>query len=150
VDTLAHLADGATVNATNLRLVRNPLPASGGIEPETIEEVRQNAPFAFRTQERAVTLDDYQEKTLRYPGLQNAAARYRWTGSWRTVFVTIDPLGGDATAPDPALEQKVRDHLERFRLAGYDLEVDGPRYVSLEIELQVCLEPGYFGSDVQQ
>jgi hypothetical protein len=150
-EALAHLADGtAVVNVGNLLLVRNPLPAAGGVEPETIEEVRQKAPFAFRTQERAVTLEDYQDKTLLFPGLQNAAARYRWTGSWRTVFVTIDPLGGDATAPAADLERRVRDHLERFRLAGYDLEVDGPRYVSLEIELHVCVKPGYFGADVQQ
>lgn len=150
-EALVHLADGtAVVNPGNLQLVRNPLPATGGVEPETIEEVRQKAPYAFRTQERAVTLEDYQDKTLLFPGLQNAAARYRWTGSWRTVFVTVDPLGSDAAPPAPDLERGVRDHLERYRLAGYDLEVDGPRYVSLEIELQVCVKPGYFGADVRQ
>lgn len=150
-DTLAHVADGTTgINVANLKLVRNPLPASGGVDPETIEEVRQKAPFAFRTQERAVTLEDYEEVTLRHSGLQAAAARFRWTGSWRTVFTTIDPLGGDATAPDPLLRRSVRDHLERYRLAGYDLEVDGPRYVSLEIELHVCVKRGYFGADVHR
>jgi predicted phage baseplate assembly protein len=39
--------------------VGNPLPARGGAEPESIEEVRRSAPAAFRTQERAVTADDY-------------------------------------------------------------------------------------------
>jgi hypothetical protein len=150
-ETLAHIADGPPgINVASLKLVRNPLPASGGADRETIEEVRQKAPFAFRTQERAVTLGDYEEVALRHPGLQAASARFRWTGSWRTVFTTIDPLGGDASAPDPPLRQRVRDHLERYRLAGYDLEVDGPRYVSLEIELHVCVKRGYFGADVHQ
>lgn len=151
-EVLAHVVDDGTsaVSALTVRAVRNPLPASRGTEPETSDEVRQKAPYAFRTQERAVTLDDYANAALRHPGLQRAAARFRWTGSWRTVFVTLDPLGGDTVEPDPQLKAKVRDHLERFRMAGYDLRVDDPRYVSLQIELSVCVKRGYFGADIEQ
>jgi hypothetical protein len=42
-------------NLTGIIGVRNPLPAHGGIEPESTENVRQRAPSAFRTQKRAVT-----------------------------------------------------------------------------------------------
>jgi predicted phage baseplate assembly protein len=151
-EVLAHLVDDGTsaVSAATVAAVRNPLPARGGLDGETSNEVRQKAPYAFRTQERAVTLDDYAAAARRYPGLQRAAARFRWTGSWRTVFVTLDPLGRDTVDRDPGLKAKVRDHLEKFRLAGYDLEVDDPRYVSLEIELAVCVKRGYFGADVEQ
>ncbi len=151
-EVLAHLVDDGLsgISPQAVLAVRNPLPARGGTEPERSEEVRQKAPYAFRTQERAVTLEDYAEAALRHPGLQRAAARFRWTGSWRTVFVTLDPLGGDTVDHDPALKMKLRDHLERFRLAGYDLEVDDPRYVSLEIELQVCVKRGYFRGDVER
>jgi hypothetical protein len=34
-------------------------------------------------------------------------------------------------------------------MAGHDLEVDGPRYVPLEIELRVCVKPDFFRSDVK-
>ena len=34
-------------------------------------------------------------------------------------------------------------------MAGYDLEVDDPRYVPLEIEMLVCARPDYFRSDVR-
>ena len=34
-------------------------------------------------------------------------------------------------------------------MAGHDLEVDGPRYVSLEIDMHVCVEPDYFRADVK-
>ncbi len=151
-EVLAHLVDDGVsgISPQAVLAVRNPLPARGGTEPEKSEEVRQKAPYAFRSQERAVTLDDYAEAALRHPGLQRAAARFRWTGSWRTVFVTPDPLGSDTADPDPALKSKLREHLERFRLAGYDLEVSDPRYVSLEIELQVCVKSGYFRGDVEQ
>jgi hypothetical protein len=140
---IAHVVcnDPAIVGATN------PLPAHGGAEPESIEDVRQRAPYAFRTQERAVTPEDYAEVAQRHPEVQRAAATFRWTGSWRTVFLTVDRLGGGDV--DATFEAEMRRHLERYRMAGYDVEIDGPRYVSLEIELHVCVLPAYFRSDVR-
>jgi hypothetical protein len=34
-------------------------------------------------------------------------------------------------------------------MAGYDLELDAPRFVSLQIEMHVCVKPNYFRSDVK-
>ena len=70
----------------------NPLPAAGGIEPEDVEAARRDAPEAFRTQERAVTAADYAAAAERRADVQRAAATFRWTGSWHTVFVTRRPL----------------------------------------------------------
>lgn len=132
---------------TGIGIVRNPLPAQGGVEPESIEQVRQNAPSAFRVQERAVTPEDYAEVAQRHPQVQRAAATIRWTGSWHTVFLTVDRLGGRPV--DAGFEEELRAHLERYRLAGHDLEVDGPRYVPLEVEMLVCVLPEHFRSDVK-
>ena len=132
---------------SKIKQVCNPLPAIGGIEAESIEDVRAKAPAAFRTQQRAVTPEDYAEVTQRHPQVQKAAATFRWTGSWHTVFVTVDRLGG--LPVDEKFENKIRQHLEKYRMAGYDLEVDAPRFVSLEIEMQVCVKPDYFRSDVK-
>jgi hypothetical protein len=149
-EALAHLVDpGVPFSPAAIVAVRNPLPARGGVDAETIEEVRQKAPYAFRTQERAVTTDDYVAAALRRQELQGAAAQFRWTGSWRTVFVTLDPLGRDTRDPVAELKTTLRDHLEKFRLAGYDLVVDDPIYVSLEMGLHVCVAPDYFAADVE-
>lgn len=143
-EAIAHIVS----NESAIVAVRNPLPARGGVEPESIEHVRQSAPYAFRTQERAVTEEDYAEVTERDPRVQQAAATFRWTGSWHTAFLTVDRFGG---APvDAEFEREMRESVERYRMAGYDLEVDGPRYVSLEIEMHVCVKPDYFRSDVKE
>lgn len=128
--------------------VRNPIAARGGIDAESIERVRQNAPYAFRVQERAVTTDDYAAVAKRCSSdIQRATARFRWTGSWRTVFLTVDrtsgaPVGGD-------FETDLRTCLERYRMAGHDLEIEEPRFVSLDIEMRVCVKRDYFTSTVQ-
>ena len=128
--------------------VTNPLPARGGTDPEPIEHVRQIAPSAFRVPQRAVTAADYAAVAGRHPRVQQATATERWTGSWHTIFLSIDRRGGRDV--DPAFETELRGFLERFRMAGHDLEIDGPRFVPLEIELRICVLPDYYRSDVKQ
>ena len=126
--------------------VTNPMPARGGTDPETVEHVRQSAPVAFRTQERAVTPEDYVEVVQRHPDVQQAAATFRWTGSWYTVFVAIDRKGGKPVDDD--FREMMCRYLERYRMAGYDVAVEEPRYVALEIGMTVCVKPDYSQSDV--
>jgi len=126
--------------------VSNPIAAWGGTEPESAEEIRQNAPAAFRVQERAVTPADYAEKAARHPEVQRAAARLRWTGSWHTVYLTVDRKGGRPV--DEAFEKDLRRFLERYRMAGQDLEIDAPHLVPLELEIQVCVAPDFFREHV--
>jgi hypothetical protein len=126
--------------------VRNPLPARGGVDLEDAATVRRRAPQAFRRQERAVTPEDYAEVTERHAGVQRAAATLRWTGSWHTVFVTVDREGG--LPVDAGFESRIARHVDRYRMAGHDTEFNDPVYVSLEIDLLVCVLPNYFRADV--
>jgi hypothetical protein len=123
------------------------LPAQGGAEPESLDAIRLNAPEAFRTQERAVTTDDYARAAERHPDVQRAAARLRWTGSWYTVFLMLDRRDGKPV--DAAFKATMRAFLERFRLAGYDFEFADPVHVPLDIQLQICVASGYFAADVK-
>jgi hypothetical protein len=128
--------------------VYNPLPARGGIDPEPIEQIRQYAPQAFREQRRAVTTADYAEKAKQYPGVQNASADRRWTGSWHTIFITVDREGGKVI--DDEFRHKLRAFLEEYRLSGHDLEIENPRFVALDITMKVKVKSGYFQSAVKK
>ncbi len=128
--------------------LRNPMPARGGIDPESMEQVRQYAPQAFRVQQRAVTEDDYAAVAQRHPGIQRGAATLRWTGSWYTAFVTADRQAG--LPVDPRFEEEMIAHFERYRMAGFDLEIDSPQFVSLDLALHVCVKQGYFQSSVKK
>lgn len=159
-DGIAHIVIPHPLPAgwpTQVLAVRNPLPATGGVDAETIEEVRQHAPAAFRaTQFRAVTADDYRRAALTVPGVAGAVASFRWTGSWYTAFVGVDPADPDMILTDarghtklaPGFRQSVLDVLDRYRLAGYDLEVRPGQYVPLDISISLCVKPGFFRGDV--
>lgn len=132
-----------------VQAVRNPLAATGGIDPEPISDVKKFAPEAFRAiMLRAVTAADYVLAAKKVDGVQGAAARFRWTGSWLTVFVSIDPVG--RTELSHELKQKVFALLDAYRMAGYDLEIPPPQYVSLDLEINICVLPTHFRADVQK
>ncbi len=141
--TIAHVVtDDGRISAAV-----NPMAARGGIDPETAAQIRRNAPQAFRTQQRAVTPADYAEVTERYDGVQRAAAGLRWTGSWHTVFVTVDRVGGEPL--DAAFTDPLARHVNRYRMAGHDLRFDDPVHVSLELDLFVCVARHHFRGDVR-
>ncbi len=120
--------------------ITNPLPAVGGTEPETLEQVRQRAPFAFRTQQRAVTAADYADRAAQFgsPGprrVQRAVATIRWTGSWHVVVVAVDPVGTEVAGD--AFLAEVAGYLDQFRMAGHDLQVVAAQYAALEVGLHL-------------
>jgi hypothetical protein len=147
-EAISRIVNSATFSAQGIQNIRNPIEAQGGVDPEDMEDVRQFAPQAFRTQERAVTMDDYAEILETYPGVQKALAVLRWTGSWYTVFVAVDRLGG--LAVDNAFKKVVRQFLNNYRLAVYDLEIQEPLYVPLDILINVCMAPNYLWGDVEK
>ena len=107
-EALAHVIDSGNVTGwAEVATVRNPMPASGGVDPESSERVKQLAPAAFRAvQHRAVTADDYARIAERHPDVSRAVASFRWTGSWHTVYVAIDPKAQADLSED--LERRVR------------------------------------------
>jgi len=146
-DSLIHVSAGPAANA-NIRACTNPMPAIGGIDPETNAQIRRRAPQAYRTQERAITMQDYADVMERNSQIENAAATLRWTGSWYTVFITAEP---DNNLPmSKTLRHSLTRSANEFRLAGQDVLIEPPQYVSLSVALTVCVAPGYFQRDVQK
>jgi hypothetical protein len=147
-DSLVHLLEEG-IELPRLEVVRNPLPASGGIDPEPVERVKQIAPDAFRAKPmRAVNEADYGEVAELHPRVSRARATLRWTGTWHTVFLAIDPRGGGRLSARD--REALLEWVARFTQAGYDLELESPRYVPLAIELQVCAAAGWIRTDVER
>ncbi|MGW1608074.1 putative baseplate assembly protein [Streptomyces sp. NPDC002285] len=141
-EAINHLVVLADCEPPPAAVVRNPLPAVGGTEPEPVEQVRQLAPLDLRrTRLRAVTAEDYAALATALPGVQRAAAELRWTGSVQEAHVAVDAYG--TGAPSAELLASVAQALEPYRRIGHDVVVGAARPVPLDIELAVCAKPGH-------
>jgi hypothetical protein len=132
-----------------VQAVRNPLPTLGGVDPEPMEQVQRLAPAAMLDeQRRSVTPADYAAAAETHPAVARAMASFRWTGSWHTVDLVVDPR--NRAGLTPALRESIAAHVESLQLSGYDLQVSEPLYLPLEIAVEVETAPGHRRLDVQE
>lgn len=129
--------------------VVNVTPAEGGRDRESKEAARFRLPASLRhgPLERAVTLDDYARAARTVDGVGRAIAR-NVGGPFNAVLVLVDPEG--QVELDDALAQAVYARVDALRMAGRELFVRGPRYVPIEVELAICVEPGHLAHRVRQ
>ncbi|HEU4596498.1 MAG TPA: putative baseplate assembly protein [Pyrinomonadaceae bacterium] len=150
-EAISHLVMRRRIDpGINVSRVRNPLPASGGVEPEPVEEVRVFAPGAFRKElRRAITPEDYGTLAGRDSAgrVQRAAGSLRWGGSWQVMRTAVDARG--AAEADAALLAEVEGSLHRYRRIGHDLSTRAARYVPLDILIEVCVLPHYLRGHVR-
>lgn len=148
-ESIAHIVLCDSVGGV-ISEVRNPLPAQGGTEPETLDEVRLAAPQAFRKErQRAVIADDYAEIIERdfKSKVQRAKARLRWNGSWHEVLLAVDPYGKETAEAE--LLEAIKKHLHKFRRIGHDVAVMSARRVPIEIKMTVNVLPTYLRGHVK-
>ncbi len=120
--------------------VTNPYPITSARAAESLSRIRQNAPEAFRAiLLRAVRAEDYRAILERRPTIQQANASARWTGSWTTDIVAVDPVG--TTELSPALRAEIEAELDCIRQAGRAVCLRDPDHVPLDLQIEVCLEP---------
>lgn len=143
----------AVTSVAGVKSINNPYPAQGGAERETIEEAKISGPGSIVTQERAVTLQDYELLARAFPGVGKAKARVGLRGGYKVVQVYIAPEDPD-TVPPPLpsdeLKAALKDDLELRqpvnRMAGVD--VLDPVYVPIDITVDVHVKGTFVATQV--
>lgn len=146
-DALYHLVTSDQQLQLAVTAINNPMPAVGGVDAESIEDIRQHASGSLTEQARGVTPQDYITLVQKTTQVHRANAILRWTGSWYTVFLVVERING--LPADNAFLLQVRQHMEQYRMAGTDLVIVGPAYVPLDIVMNVTVQAGYVPQDVQ-
>ncbi|HXB69529.1 MAG TPA: baseplate J/gp47 family protein [Candidatus Acidoferrales bacterium] len=72
-----------------LKSVTNPAAATGGADPESLAQARQNAPTTVRTFGRAVSLADFEDLARASGEVAKALATWVWNGETRIIHLTI-------------------------------------------------------------
>ena len=146
---LTRFLDDPLLNLSFVAAVTNPIEATGAQPAESAESVRQNAPEAFRAiTYRAVRPEDYADAVEKLDWVQRAGAVMRWTGSWRTIFVSADPK--NALELSDAQLADMQAQIDRYRQAGQDAQARPPQYADLDIEIDVCAESFVYAGMVKE
>jgi len=113
--------------------VTNLVPATGGVDAETVENAKLRGPMTLRTGARAVTARDYERLTLE-SSVEVARARCLPPERGGPVRLLVVPhVGGrpetheiDKFALSPKLRDTISEHLDERRVLGATVEVGVP------------------------
>jgi len=125
-------------------IVVQPISASGGGSvAETNESIKKNAPLSNITQERAVTLADYNFLLSR--DYKNIGSLSTWGGDknnppvYGSIFISIKPVFGNFLTN--VQKQQVLTLLEKYKLPTVQNIVVDPDYTYLLFEVDVNYNP---------
>lgn len=149
----------------NTLVFNNTVPATGGRDGDTVEELRQNSLRAYSEQNRAVTLQDYAIRSLSLPPLYGSIAK---------VYVTQDQatnanvLGGaydsnplalslyvlaynsekQVVPATPNLKQNLRTYLSQYMLLTDAVNIKDAFIVNIGLKYEIITLPNFVSRDV--
>jgi hypothetical protein len=92
-----------TSRPLGVRSATNPLPSSGAADPQDLDSGRDCATLAIMTLGRVVSLEDYQDFSLAFPGIGKALATWTWNGQQRVVVLTVAGADGPIDQTDSTI-----------------------------------------------
>ena len=123
--------------------VNNPIPALGGKEAPSVEEIRNLVRYNFSAQDRCVTIKDYQSRVPLMSGRFGVPFR---TGVWEErnkVNVSILALDANnklTTQATSALKQNISEYLADYRMLNDYVTIKNGRVINIGFEVDLFIE----------
>lgn len=116
----------------------------GGVDEETVEDLRFNIPYHYRRQNRSVTVDDY--KNILLAKYRNITSINVWGGednepkTFGKVFISIKPKYGEVLS-SRAKESIINNILKKYNVATVEPEIVDPEYLYVNLDVNVRFNP---------
>lgn len=117
---------------------------TGGTDPESNDQIRINAPAAYTTIQRAVSLPDFVAIAQNVPGVTAAAAVANHSTS-----VTLYLMANNNQIASAGLQQTVLNAFTGKTLAGVTLTTAAPTLVAIDVTVQVQALSSFSNAQVQ-
>lgn len=129
-----------------VREATNPQAAAGGAPGESLDRARFFAPRLFRTQNRAVTGQDFEDLAMQVPGVGKAKAV---AINWNLVLLYVAPTG-QVDEPSDLLKRDLLAFFESRRMLSAQVAVVGPQAADIYLMADVRAQPYFLQSDVRR
>lgn len=128
--------------------VINPLPATGGADRESRDQIRRNAPLGTAALDRLVSVQDYADFARTFAGIGKASATAESDGEQETVSLTIAGADDIPIAPTDDLYNNLRQALYRAGDPWQPFTIRLRELMALVVIARVRLHPDYLWEKV--
>jgi hypothetical protein len=129
--------------------VNNPTPATGGQDPQSIGDIRANAPLSVLTLGRAVSITDYRNFAAAFAGIAKAYAIWIPNGIDRGVFLTVAASGGAALLPGNLTLANLVTALQSYGNPTVAIYAQNFLETTFGLSADLCYDPAYNATAVQ-
>lgn len=124
--------------------VTNPLRASGGAPPETIDQARHSIPRYARALARIISLDDYVDFARNFPGIGKVQSELFSQPQRDLLHLTVGDAGGAPLPEGSDLLRNLRRAIERQRIAAVpEVQVASYEPLYFQIAATATIDPDY-------
>jgi len=135
-------------NAINLAVkqsmrVNNTIPAMGGKDPMTVEEIRNLIRYNFGSQNRAVTLNDYRAIISKMPGIYGMPFRYNVLEEQNKIKIYTLSLNSDGSVSNlsnQTMMENLATFLSDYRMINDYVEVGVGQLYNLGFEVDLFID----------
>ena len=138
----------------------NPDKATGGKGGDTIEEIRNNALYAYSSQLRAVTKNDYLIRTLSLPSEYGSIAKayptqdFAYEGNNPTnplaisLYILAYNSNKQLTQAATSLKNNLVTYLNEYRMATDAINIKDAYYINIGVNFDITVATGYNNNTV--
>ncbi len=131
--------------------VNNPIPAVGGSEAPSIEELRNLIKYNFAGQNRSVTIKDYVAQFLKMPGKYGLP--FRWSVEEKSNKVVLTTMGlnseGQLTnLSTSTLKENIATWLADYRMMNDYVQIESGEIINLSLEIDLFIDKTFNQSEV--
>jgi hypothetical protein len=127
----------------------NPVPAEGGTEAETTDELRTAGPRSIRTLDRVVSLADFEAFARTRPGVGKALATELRVGMRSVVCLTIATTELERPASGSDVVEGLRTALASVSVPGRVVRIEGFTDLAAEVTAALAIDPAFRRADVE-
>ena len=129
-----------------IKSVTNPLPAAGAEDPESLDNIKRNAPLTVLTLDRIVSVEDCENFTSAFAGIGKARADLLWKGEDRTLHLTV--AAADQGSIDKTLEDNLINAINGARHENYSVIINSFDEIHFNVKAKIKIHPDYLMDEV--
>jgi hypothetical protein len=140
------LSPAMNTSVRNSIRVNNPIPALGGKDEPSVEELRNLVRYNFSSQNRAVTISDYQTRIALMPGEFGTPFRcsvFEEQNKIKIYTVGLDSNGKLSNQSTTTLQNNIATYLSDYRMINDYIEISNAKIINLGFEIDLAIEKQY-------
>lgn len=139
-------------NVINSTTASNVLPAVGGADLQSVDEIKHSVASNFASQKRCITLNDYITRSFQLPGKFGAPFRIHGKTEDNKIKLYIlskDATGKVMTTSTSTIKNNLVEYLIPFRSINDFVEINDGKVINLQIEVDLFVNKTFNINEVK-